>query len=174
MASKVLLLLLSLAAAQEESRQSETLIRHLVPNYDALLQRKLDAKPEYEVLVPKTEEESDQLIASNLGLYLQLQDEVFREGGLSAALSEVIQSMIKVGFVTPTEREVDRFYTIFERLSPQELTKLRSGIPKQMEEIESTLKEIKSSETEVKRSERENAHDEQQERLMLSRMNRRV
>lgn len=48
--------------------------------------------------------------------------------------------MIKVGFVSPTEREIDRFYDIFQHLSAIEVSKLKLGIPDQVVEIESKIK----------------------------------
>uniref|UniRef100_A0A1I7RUT8 FliG_C domain-containing protein n=3 Tax=Bursaphelenchus xylophilus TaxID=6326 RepID=A0A1I7RUT8_BURXY len=82
--------------------------------------------------------------------------------------------MIKVGFVAPTEREVSRFYTIFEKLNPQEMDKLKQGMPKQMEEIENTLREIRASEDDATKTQRENERIDQTERLMMSRMDRRL
>lgn len=50
--------------------------------------------------------------------------------------------MIRVGFVVPSQREVDRFYTLFQRLTPSEVKRLKDGIPAQVKEIQGRQRDL--------------------------------
>lgn len=58
-----------------------------------ILKAKLETSPEYKVLLENSTDSTESAVERNLRVYLQLQDEVFRAGGMSAAMSEVLQSV---------------------------------------------------------------------------------